>query len=203
MTLLELQFYFREDAEAVRRLLAAVLRARPDLWREEPADRFGPGELILHLIQTGDFALWFVRQQLRLEPTRELEPSLQAAAFDRRALARLYFEEARRDRRRFPDATEFTSTVRDGLRQIDSRLTSLPVDRLNETVSHPLVHLKGPAIIVLTKLFVRHWPYHLGQLSEQLKAAGCASHVPFLPHFGFYDDSSRFAAVADPPLTAA
>lgn len=176
---------FDEDARAIEMLLD-VMRDVGDLWKATPGDRFGPSEQLIHLAQSGQFTCRFVREQLGIDKRNDLETFFQRAARNRAELARLNLLGARialHEQRTLPVLRQWLVSQ---LGQIRDQVDGIDEARYGEIVVHPLVHFQDAAGEMLARMFARHWPYHLGQATEQIKNGGYARGLPFLPQFGAY-----------------
>ncbi|MBI4092793.1 MAG: hypothetical protein HY420_02610 [Candidatus Kerfeldbacteria bacterium] len=183
--------FYDEDVHAIRQLVTIMDGLGGDFWRQEPEGHFGPGEEFVHLVQSGRFACRFIREQLGLDPPTELEPYFQRAAFNHAELTKLNLRGARTVRGQHNrSCIAFIDWLNDELQTIRGLIDGIPEDRYGDTVSHPLVHMVGPTGEVLARMFARHWPYHLGQITEAMKSAGFREHVPFLLHFGRFEEVS-------------
>lgn len=181
-------YFFDEDVEGTRQLLDALNTIQSDFWRQEPEGMFGPGEEFVHTVQSGIFACRFIREQLELDPATELEEHFKRAAFNPDALMQLNLRGARKVRRMLQSCGLLREWVLNEYQAIRFKLEGIPEDLYDRPVSHPLVHMAGPCGVILVKMFTRHWPYHYGQLTQQMKAAGFREHVPFLLHFGRFEE---------------
>ena len=182
-------FQFSLVVESLERLISQVSDLPPEFWQAQPAGRFGPGEILVHLMQSGHFVSRFVREQLELDPRTPLEPYFAKAVNNREALSALNLRGARKVCGSFTTTRDFRDWLYAELKDIEHSARSIPEFMLEKQVSHPLVEMKGPCGQVLLQLLVVHLAYHLGQLTEQIKVAGYP--VPYLPIFGSFGEQAK------------
>ncbi len=182
---------FFADLLRTEQVMAPILEhLSPELLRLQPSGYFGPAELVVHVGQSAQFATRFIPPQVGMGAPYELRPpfteivAIRDPVERRRALSALNLQGARRA------TSELFSTPEDlcrwwtgQARRVFDALSiipgSVPVEQWQTVVSHPLVELRAPLLRMCEIMFIRHFWYHFGQLTQQLKCAGRGDLVPF------------------------
>jgi len=161
---------------------AKVVNAIPDAdWHTEFPDRFGPGDVVAHLIQATRFFSSFVfTAVLPGEPF--LLPAPFNAIVEARGEDRHYListsnlENARKLRAKYP-SERLREMYQSERAKVSETFIRVPEESYEIEISHPLVDWKGPFLNMFLHLFVEHDAEHRGNIGELIKELG--GIVPF------------------------
>jgi len=158
------------------------------LWGQEFPNRFGPGEVVAHLVLATRFFSAFLFPQVGVGepfvPHPSLAPLLNASGAELRNLitagnlaqARQYRKSHSRD-----EVIEAYAFQRN--RIVDLTLL-VPEDSYETTVHHPLVEWSDTFEVIFSELFIDHDAEHRGNIGGLIKELG--GQVPF--HSGEISD---------------
>ena len=175
--------YFDVTTHAVRQAIWAT----PDaLWREQPEGMFGPGELILHHIQSERFGAWFVPLMANGEELVLQEPFASVAAIENpdermTRLRELNLKEARARLAKFDSLYSLEERWRINRTAVRNSLASIRPPLWDQVIVHPLVPgLSCDVATMCFLLFLAHPFYHSGQATTLMKVRGHNENVPFI-----------------------
>lgn len=179
-------FFRLFDASTLQ--IGTAIRATPErLWREQPEGMFGPGELILHHIQSERFGAGAIATLAQGEELQLDEPFASIAAIEDRSermarLRELNLNAARAGLSKFSTLNELVDRWEMNRQEnVRAALSRIRPPLWNDVITHPLI--PGMTCDVATMcflLFLAHPYYHVGQGTTLMKVRGESNSVPFI-----------------------
>jgi hypothetical protein len=161
-----------------------------DAFGLQPEGWFGPGEIIVHLMQSEGFAHGFIQSELRSESIdmhNSLKEVLKAGAPNSQhaRLSIINLKGARAQcaaMSKTMSASDIIQKWVDARAKIFGTLVEIEAPTMKHTtLDHPLVGLPRRELVwVCYHLFVAHSTYYVGELNMLMKTLGKSATVPFM-----------------------